>query len=122
MDPNAPDPAVRVRGTSLWVAYRIGRDRDHFAVLCFGDMQRYTLSEPGVEHLHEHPLFPDGLRHYGFHEVTPPAPDAAAGSPSRRWVVSFRDETLDVVAGAAELRVRALAAPSSESALASILT
>jgi hypothetical protein len=121
MDVRAPDPCVLRKDTDLWLAYRIARDRDHFAVIRFEGLEDYILGEPDEEHLYEHPFFPYGLASFHFHEVLPPLlPAERASRGLRRWIANFRDETLDVVARSVTLAARAIAAADSASALASI--
>ncbi|MEP6573184.1 MAG: hypothetical protein ABJD11_10835 [Gemmatimonadota bacterium] len=121
MDARAPDPCLLRSDADLWLGYRIARDPDHFAVLRFEGMQHYALAEPDEGHLYEHAFFPYGLESFRFHEVLPPlllADQSEAGL--QRWIVSFREETLDVVARGVKLSARAIAAQDSASALASI--
>ena len=118
MDSGSPLPATRSTGDRLRVAYVChnpefpgwdsGVEIDHpgfavySAVLEFSGVTSFTLGPPSDEGLREHPLYYDGLKFYEFHEVEDPP-----GAVPRRWVVTFHDETLDVIAASAKvLRAR----------------
>jgi hypothetical protein len=65
------------------------------AILEFSGVKSFTLGAPSDEKVHEHPLYAAGLKPYGFHEIID------GGSGTRRWIITFHDETLDVSARAA---------------------
>jgi hypothetical protein len=116
MDVGAPDPHVQEVGESLWLSYRTSRG-DHFAVLRFSEVATWVLGAPGDERLNESPLWTHGLGFYSFHEVQ----QLDAGRPGlRRWVVTFRDDTLAVTARDAEIVVRSIQAKDAQSALSMV--
>jgi hypothetical protein len=117
MDPAAPQPYLETDRGSAWIAYRTDRG-DHFAVIRFQGVERVTLGDPGDEHRDEPPLWPDGLQRYTFHVVTDSALERRG---LRRWVFTFRDDTLDVVARTADVVVRAIHAADARSALGMVL-
>lgn len=114
-----PDTSLRLMGTELWLAYRIARDPDHYAVIRFSEVEKHEFGPPDEDHLYEHPLFPYGLEAYHFHKVLPPTLNRrVAAARLRRWVITFPHATLDVTARRAALIVRAIAARDAEGALA----
>lgn len=113
MSARAPAPAVLSADGTLWLAYRIERDPHHCAVVRFLDVATYAWGDAPAVHVAElTPALPRG----SFYEV--PAPGDV---PSRRWLVTFPDAILDVRAAAAELVLRATAAPGPAHALAALL-
>ena len=117
MDVGAPQPFLVTSDGVAWVAYRTDRG-DHFAVVRFRDVQRLTFGEPNDERLNKHPLWPSGLQFYTFHVVTVPELEREG---LRRWVVTFHDDTLDVVAREADVVVRAIQAADARRALGMVL-
>lgn len=113
MDMRAPQPYLVTSNGTAWVAYRTDRG-DHFAVLRFRDVQRLTFGELDDEHPKPH----SELRPSHFHLLTDPALERDG---LRRWVATFPDETLDIVALQADVMVRAIFAADSRSALGMIL-
>ncbi|HTO73569.1 MAG TPA: hypothetical protein VMJ30_07115 [Gemmatimonadales bacterium] len=116
MDAGAPQPAIVAEGDALWLAYRTHRG-DHFAVLRFRGLRNLALGEPNHGRVNGNTRSASGLNFYAFQEVTNPGAD---GADLRRWLVTFRDETLDVTALAAEVVERAIEAADSASALAMV--
>jgi hypothetical protein len=114
MDTGAPQPLVVAEGGVAWLSYRTYR-RDHFAVLRFRGVRRLTLGEPDDERSDEPSRWPARLPFNSFHEVMSPELER---DELRRWVVTFHDETLDVIARRAEVVVRAVQANDSAGALA----
>ena len=114
METGAPLPATRIIGDRLLVAYvcnnlefpgwNSGAQADHpgfsvySAVLEFRGVSSFSLGPPNDERLFEHPLYGAGLEFYQFHEV-----ESVAGQRPSRWVVTFHDETLEVVADSAKV-------------------
>lgn len=116
-----PDTSLRLKGSELWLAYRIARDPDHYAVIRFSDVEKHEFGPPDIEHLYEHSLFPYGLEPHHFHKVLPPTLNRrVAAAHLRRWVVTFPHATLDVTARRGALIVRAIAARDAEGALAAV--
>ena len=116
MDIGASQPSTKVLDDALLVAYRTARG-DHFAVVRFSGVQTWSLGPPNDECTNTHPLWVDGLEFYTWHEVREPT---TAGRGLRRWVATFHDDTLDVVAKEGAVLVRAIQAPDAESALAMV--
>jgi hypothetical protein len=110
METGSPEPVARREGETLWIAYR-ARDPNFpgwedaacldylertgscecFGVLRFDGVVRQHLGSPNEDRLSEHPLWGHGLDYYSFHRVEDE-------SGLARWIVTFHDETLDVVA------------------------
>lgn len=117
MSAAAPAPAVLCSDGTLWLAYRIGRDPHHCAVVRFHRVERYVWGPPPAAHVEEvTPALPRG----SFYEVRGGTDDEARG-PGRRWLVTFPDAMLEVRAADAEVVLRAAAAPSPAHALAALL-
>ncbi|HEX6104032.1 MAG TPA: hypothetical protein VFZ26_00525 [Gemmatimonadales bacterium] len=115
MSATSPAPAVLSSDGTLWLAYRIGRDPHHCAVVRFHHVGRYAWGDPPAAHMIE---VPQELPRGSFYEVPAAAP---AAGPGRRWLVTFPDAMLDVRAADAEVVLRATAAPSPAHALAALL-
>lgn len=115
METGAPCPAICMQADSLFVAYVCRNplfpgwgsgDIEHpgFAIYCavlqFEGVVSHYLGPPNDEALHLHPLHARGLKCYAFHEVSqsPAAPHGA-----RHWIVTFHDETLEVIASSARV-------------------
>jgi len=116
MDAGAPIPAVYSDETGLTCAYVIGATHSESgstAVLHFEVVLYYAMGYPNDEALNAHPLYANGLGFYGFH-VVENSPLIAnldrrnqvherhvAGAYMKRfrhWIITFHDETLEVVA------------------------
>ena len=83
-----------------------GFDR-YSALLEFSGVTRHSLGLPNDETLPTHPLYSFGLRPYEFIEVIN---HSAGKSGDRRWIVTFHDETLDVMESKPESLRRGLKA------------
>jgi hypothetical protein len=121
MDAGAPMPAVCSDETGLTCAYIIGAthaESGSTAVLHFEGVLYYAMGYPNDEALAGHPLYNNGLESYEFQlvENSPLIADLdrrnqvherhVAGSYLKRfrhWVITFHDETLEVVARNARL-------------------
>src|SRR6266481_4895007 len=116
MDSGAPTPAIYSHESGLACGYVIGAthpESGHTAVLHFDGVLYYAMGYPNDEALNAHPLYANGLGFYGFY-VIKDSPLIAeldrrnqihkrhvAGSYIERfhhWIISFHDETLEVVA------------------------
>jgi hypothetical protein len=116
MNAGAPLPVIHRVSDSLLVAYVCrnpqfpgwdsGVDPDHpgfdiwSAVLRFDGVAWHHFGAPNDEVLSTHPLHSIGLGFYGFWEVLD-SPRVSKDRPLRHWVVTFHDETLEVVAASA---------------------
>ena len=116
MDAGAPMPAIYSDETGLTCAYFIGATHSESgstAVLHFEGVLYYAMGYPNDEALDAHPLDANGLGPYGFHVVenSPMIADLdrrnqvherhVAGAYMKRfrhWIITFHDETLEVVA------------------------
>jgi len=118
MDTGAPLPAIRKEGDCLWVAYVCrnpefpgwdsGAAAQHpgFAIYCallrFDGVTDYHFGAPNDERLHAHPLYPVGLSFYGFYEAHGTS-RLAERKGKKHWIITFHDETLEVVADSAHV-------------------
>ena len=118
MDIGAPQPSFERFGRTLYLAYRIGSDSDHFAVLRFDDVDHMSFGDPNDERLETHPLYPIGLEPYRFYEVH----GDATTTGLRRWIITFHDDTAEITAGEGCVLVRATAASSAAHAIAALLS
>ncbi len=116
MDTGAPMPAVYSDETGLTCAYVIGATHSESgstAILRFEGVLYYAMGYPNDEALKANPLYANGLGFYGFHVVenSPLIADLdrrnqvherhVAGAYMKRfrhWIITFHDETLEVVA------------------------
>jgi hypothetical protein len=116
MDPGATMPAVHSDETGLTCGYVIGAthpESGSTAILHFEDVLYYAMGYPNDEALKAHPLYANGLGFYDFHlvENSPLIADLdlrnqvherhVAGAYVKRfrhWIITFHDETLEVVA------------------------
>lgn len=116
MDSGAPMPAVYSDATGLTCAYVIGPTHSQSgstAILRFEGVLYYAMGYPNDEVLKVHPLYANGLGFYGFHVVenSPLIADLdrrnqvhqrhVAGAYVKRfrhWIITFHDDTLEVVA------------------------
>jgi hypothetical protein len=119
MDAGAPMPAVYSDETGLTCGYVIGAthpESGSTAILHFEGVLCYGMGYPNDEALDAHPLYENGLGFYGFHVVenSPSIADLVrrnqvhdrhvAGSYVklfRHWIITFHDETLEVIATSA---------------------
>ncbi len=121
MDTGAPMPFIRIGETELFVAYIVSDRAAHevskeYAVVQFTDVPQHIFGYPNDEALGEHPLYRHGLAFYAFNEVVGSPYVAALGkrnaqrfpgsvalfSELRHWIVTFHDETLEVIAKSAK--------------------
>ena len=116
MDSGAPVPAIYSDESGLTCAYVIGAthpESGHTAILHFKGVLYYAMGYPNDEVLNAHPLHANGLGFYGFYviEDSPLIADLdrrnqvhkrhVAGAYIKRfrhWIITFHDETLEVVA------------------------
>jgi hypothetical protein len=117
MSATAPAPAVLSSDGTLWLAFRIGRDPHHCAVVRFHHVVRYAWGDPPAAHVEE---ITQELPRGSFYEI-PGGTKSEAGERERRWLVTFPDAMLEVRAADAEVVLRATAAPSPSHALAALL-
>lgn len=103
----------------LWLAYAIARSSPlRFAVVRFTEVIDHRLSAINDEGIGKHPYYKAGLQFYSFNELrgSQEAHDWIS-LQARHWVVTFKDNTLDVIAGGAEVMARDLEANDPAAAL-----
>lgn len=115
MDTGSPCPAIHSDGHRLLCAYYVGRGahaQGTAAVLRFEGVLQFRMGYPNDEALHGHPLAKLGMEHYEVYlvENSPliaELEDQNRVHPSfrpgmydqfRHWILTFHDETLEVVA------------------------
>lgn|SRR6266853_1197196 len=115
MEPGAPCPAVHSSGHHLVCAYFINwpvASVGSVALLKFESVLHYRLGYPNDEALQGHPLYQFGLEPYAFFavenspltaEIEKQNEGHAQHRPGiyarfRHWVVTFHDDTLEVIA------------------------
>lgn len=120
MDTGSPCPAIHSDERRLLCAYYANAralPEGTVAILRFDGVLQFRLGYPNDEALHGHPLAKFGLKHYAaclvensplLAEIENQNRVHAAFRPGlydkfRHWVVTFHDETLEVVALRAEL-------------------
>ena len=115
-------PALIAESDRLWLAYFRAKD-DAIAVVRFTGVIDHHLSPVNDEGLGRHPYAKAGLQFYSFNEL--------AGSQetlrwsvlkARHWVVTFKDNTLDVIARAGEVIDPSVAASTPLEALLSVVS
>ena len=140
MDTGAPMPAIQVNDSGLFVAYIVSEPSldgklEEYAVVQFNNVLQHTFGYPNDEALGMHPLYKFGLAFYAFNEVinSPYVADIAnrndkqfPGSKERylkfrHWVVTFHDETLEVVGLSAKV-IGTIEAASGDAAISSLNT
>lgn len=130
MDTGAPIPSIVLREEGLYVAYAVSGQGQDYAIVRFRGVLQHTFGYPNDEALGQHPLFKIGLKFYAFNEVvaSPYVEDLAKRNEKafpgragrilerRHWVVTFHDETLEVIGEVVEF----LGTVSAQSAVAAI--
>ena len=111
-----PDlPALLCNSCDLWLAYRSHRG---YAIVQFVEVIDHRLSPINDEGIGKHPYASAGLQFYAFNEITGSA-ECVQWSVlrARHWAVTFKDNTLDVVARDAKVVARDLQASNPTAAL-----
>ena len=135
MDVGSPDPAVYENRGTAWVAYRCknegfpesgsGANPNHpgfdeyCAVLWFTGVESLTLGPPGDERLHEYPLHDAGLEPFSFHVVEDS--DETTDGETAHWIVTFGEETLEVIAEDADVLEARVDADAPDQALSQVV-
>lgn len=102
-------PAILCDSNNLWLSYLIASSLpNRYAVIRFMDVIDHRLSPINDEGIGEHPYAEAGLEWYSFNEITDSAETIkwsvlTAGLIARHWVITFKDNTLDVIARGAEV-------------------
>jgi len=113
MEAGAPLPEIAINGEVLRCSYICsnpdfpgwdsGESLDHkgfeeyCAVIEFEGVSSYKFGAPNDESLYDHPLYKLGVGFYGFYKLTE-SPELELLPKHHLWVISFHDETLQVVA------------------------
>lgn len=117
--PEAPALFYDANRNDLWLAYAIARSSPaRYAVVRFTDVIDHRLSSINDEGIGKHPYCDARLGFYSFNELTGSAETKEwAALNARHWVVTFKDNTLDVIAAGAEVLARDLEANDPATAL-----
>jgi hypothetical protein len=119
-----PDlPVLLCDSEDLWLCYAIAHsDVERYAIVQFIDVIDHRLSPINDEGLGQHPYYKAGLQFYAFNEITGSAEALKwAVLRARHWAVTFKDNTLDVIASDAKVVATDLPASSPSVALLDFL-
>src|SRR5579871_1986846 len=119
-EPAIPDlPGLLYDSEGLWLCYSVTHsDVGRYAIVRFMEVIDHRLSPINDEGLREHPYYKAGLKFYAFNEITGSAETVKwAVLGARHWVVTFKDNTLDVIASDAKVVATDLRASSPTVAL-----
>ena len=122
-----PDlPVLLCDSDYLWLCYAVApiapTEQKRYAVVQFTDVIDHRLSPINDEGIEGHPYAKAGLKFYAFNEITNSAEAIEwAALRARHWTVTFKDNTLDVVAGGAKVVARDVQAKTPVSALIDFL-
>jgi hypothetical protein len=121
-EPAIPEPPAIVSDSyNLWLAY-YHSPGERIAVVRFSGLVDHRLSPINDEGLGQHPYAKFGLKFYSFNELTGSVEIQRWSSLGvRHWVITFKDNTLDVLARTGEVLVSSMSAPSPLTALLSVL-
>ena len=121
METGAPMPGIVSDGHNLYAAYIVSTGTasqyEEFAVVRFSHVLQHTFGYPNDEALGGHPLYDAGLAFYAFNLVANSPLLTELGQRNSRvfpgtesmysdflhWIVTFHDETLEVIAKTAEV-------------------
>jgi len=113
-------PALLAESDKLWLAYFRAVD-DAVAVVRFTGVIDHHLSPINDEGLGRHPYARAGLQFYSFNELADSQETLRwAGLKARHWVITFKDNTLDVVARSGEVVASSITSPSPLKALLAV--
>jgi hypothetical protein len=134
MDTGAPHPQLKIQGHVLWPRYvcrnpefsaRVrGASLDHpsFDIYCalirFDGVVCHKFGAPNDESLHAHPLYSRGLQFYEFHEIFGSS-DLREQKEKRHWIITFHDETFEVIAEKASVVSRRIEGENTSAILLS---
>lgn len=127
--PDAPElaipdvPALLCDSSDLWLCYAMAHTpARRYAIVQFTDVIDHRLSPINDEGIGSHPYAKTGLQFYAFNEITGSAETIEwSALRARHWAVTFKDNTLDVVAGGAKVVARDVEAGSPTAALIGFL-
>ena len=120
-----PDlPAVLCDSKDLWLCYAVWHSASkHYSIVQFIDVIEHHLTAINDEGLRkEHPYAKAGLEFYAFNEITESRETIQwSVLKARHWVVTFKDNTLDVIASDAKVVASNLRASNPMAALLAFL-
>jgi len=118
-----PEPPALFSDTStLWLAYETDT-KGSFAVIRFSDVFDHRLSPINDEGLGEHPYAKFGLNFYSFHEIENSLETQKWAMLSvHHWVLTFKDNALDVLACFIEIMAANVKAKNPTDALLRLLS
>jgi hypothetical protein len=117
--PESPALFYDANANDLWLAYAVARTSPlKFAVVHFTGVIDHRLSPINAEGIGKHRYAQSGLAFYSFNELKETEETKQwAVLNARHWVVTFQDNTLDVIAGDAQVMARDLEAADPTAAL-----
>jgi hypothetical protein len=124
--PKFPVPETKVlywESDTLWLCYGMAHTSPQcYAIIQFADVIDHHLSPINDEGLGKHPYAKAGLKFYAFNEIIDSLETIKWSIlGARHWAVTFKDDTLDVVARTAKVVASDLPAQSPSEALVSFL-
>lgn len=112
-------PAILAESANLWIAY-FQPGNETLAVVKFTGLIDHRLAPINDQGLGRHRYVQSGLQPYSFNELTgTEETNCWQTLRARHWVVTFQDETLDVIACGGEVVSCGLTAASPLEALIS---
>ncbi|KKK82283.1 hypothetical protein LCGC14_2804930 [marine sediment metagenome] len=112
-------PTVRELGTTLYLAYYLPGG-EASALVSFSEVTDWSYGYPNDEGLQEHRFYGKGLRHYEFHRVVHPGPNAEPVRPYH-WIATFHDGTFEIEAESWRTEASEIAESAPWKALDSLL-
>jgi hypothetical protein len=104
-----PDvPALICDSNNLWLCYAVAHSapKSH-AIIQFTEVIDHRLSPINDEGLGKHPYCKAGLQFYAFNEIVDSKETIEWSVPNvliaRHWIITFKDNTLDVIARGARI-------------------
>jgi len=119
-----PDvPTLLCDSEDLWLYYAVAYSEvERFAVVQFTGVIDHRLSPINDEGIGQHPYAKAGLQFYAFNEIIGSAESLKwAALKPRHWAVTFKDNTLDVIAEDAKVVATDLQASNPTAALLEFL-
>lgn len=114
-------PALVAESGRLWLAYFRAAE-DEVAVVRFSGVIDHHLSPINDEGLRRHPYVGAGIQPYSFNELIDTEETLRwSVLRARHWVITFKDNTLDVVAESGVVVQSAMVATSPLKALLSVI-
>jgi len=94
--PTWAHPATHYSGSDLYMCFETHED-NVYSIVLFGGVIEYRIQPLTDESIWKHQYFAAGLKSFEFHLLTN-SPLAQPWPGSEHWVITFKDETHDVVA------------------------